>query len=92
MTTKQLNSHYTVDCIDCKVYEETDNYLKIENFLKIDYLFGEGDFFQIDISDGILELSLYDNNHYSMEENIEYLLLYFGDIGTEMFNHRTLRV
>lgn len=85
-------TYYNIDLVPYKVYEETEKFLIIENFLKIDFLWGENEFFKISIGDGKLEMTLWDNNDYSLGENIDYLITYFDDIGTEMFNYRTLEV
>lgn len=85
-------TYYNIDLVPYKVYEETEKFLIIENFLKIDFLWGENEFFKIDITDDVLTMTLWDNNDYSFEENIDFLITYFDDIGTEMFNHRTLEV
>ena len=84
--------YYNIDCVPYKVFKQTKKELVIENFLKIDILWGENEFFKIDITDNVLTLNLWDNNKYSFEENIDFLITYFDDIGTEMFNYRTLQV
>lgn len=84
--------YYNIDLVPYKVYVETEKFLIIENFLNIDFLWGENEYFKISIGDGKLELTLWDNNDYSLGENIDYLIRYFDDIGTEMFNRRTLEV
>ncbi len=86
------DTYYNIDLVPYKVYVETEKFLIIENFLNIDFLWGENEYFKISIGDGKLELTLWDNNDYSLEENIDYLIRYFDDIGTEMFNYRTLEV
>ena len=85
-------TYYNIDLVPYKVYEETKKELKIENFLNIDNLWGENEFFKIDITDDVLTMTLWDNNDYSFEENIDFLITHFDDIGTEMFNYRTLEV
>lgn len=85
-------THYNIESVPYKVFKQTKNLLKIENFLKIENLWGENEFFIVDITDNVLTLNLWDNNKYSFEENIDYLITYFDDIGTEMFNYRTLQV
>lgn len=86
------NDYYNIDLVPYKVYEETEKSLIIENFLKIDFLWGENEYFKISVGDGKLEMTLWDDNKYSFEENIDYLITHFEDIGTEMFNYRTLEV
>lgn len=86
------NDYYNIDLVPYKVYKETEKSLIIENFLKIDFLWGENEYFKISVGDGKLEMTLWDDNKYSFEENIDYLITYFEDIGTEMFNYRTLEV
>lgn len=85
-------TYYNIDLVPYKVYEETKKELKIENFLSIDNLWGENEFFKIDITDDVLTMTLWDNNDYSFEENIDFLITHFDDIGAEMFNYRTLEV
>ena len=92
MKTKKENLYYNVDLVPYKVHKQTKNELIIENFLKIDWLWGENEFFKIHIADDILTLTLWDNNYYSFEQNIDFLITYFDDIGTEMFNYRTLEL
>ena len=84
-------THYNIESMPYKVFKQTKNVLIIENFLKINNLWGENEFFKIDITDNVLILTLWDNNNYSFEENIDFLITYFDDLGTEMFNPRTLQ-
>lgn len=85
------NLYYNIDCVPYRVFNQTKQKLIIENFLKIGNLWGENEFFTVDITDNVLTLTLWDNNKYSFEENIDYLTTYFNDIGTKIFNYRTLQ-
>ena len=92
MKTNKETLYYNVDGVPYKVFSQAAKCLVVENFLKIDNLWGENEFFKIDITSDVLTLTLWDNNDYSFEENINFLTMYFNDIGTEMFNRRTLEV
>ena len=92
MRTNKETLYYNIEGVPYKVFDQTKKCLVIENFLKIENLFGENEFFKIDITNDVLTLILWDNNNYSFEENIDFLILYFNDIGIEMFNRRTLEV
>ena len=92
METKIKNLYYNIDCVPYKVFRQTDKILVIENFLKIENIWGETEFFSIDITNGILTLTLYDNNEYGFDESIGYLINYYNAIGTDMFIHRTLEM
>ena len=92
MKTKTENLYYNIDCVPYRVYQQTKKKLVIENFLNIDLLWGENEYFIIDITDNVLTMTLWNNNNYNFDENIEFLILYFNDIGTEMFNYRTLQI
>ena len=86
-----METYYNIESVPYRVFKQTKKKLIIENFLKISNLWGENEFFTVDITDNVLTLTLWDNNKYSFEENIDYLITYFNDIGTEMFNYHTLQ-
>ena len=90
METKIKDLYYNIDCVPYKVINQTDKILVIENFLGIDNLWGETELFSIDITGGILTLTLFDNNDYGFDESIGYLINYYSAIGTDMFDNRTL--
>ena len=92
MKTNKESLYYNVDGVPYKVFNQTKKKLVIENFLNIDLLWGENEFFKIDITDNVLTMTLWDNNHYNFEENINFLIMYYNDIGTDMFNYRTLQI